>query len=336
VRVSPLRAVGITRYHRPTDAFEPIRRSFLRNPEITLRAFRVGAYVLSHAEGFVQTQAQIARGTGLAVTTVRAALEDLRADRFLVSRRIREAGRWVGTAYAVSDVPFTDEELAALSAPCADSVCSDSEHRESDGRKETTPVRETIASKKTKPSGGSAPLEPPAPEATMEEAMATATDPGQFGLFEPEPQVLQSQARQGGKTAAQLIVAAYVDSYRRNHSGGDPVKRDIGRVARDVKAALGGGTSVDELTRAATEMGTGPFANLGVSLNKVREGGRRGGVRSKGIAPPAAQDDPAWDGWEEDNARQAAEACEEYPEIAAWMAGGPMPDFGFPQAGAVA
>lgn len=309
----PLSAVGITRYHRPGESYTKLRDSFLRNAKITLRAFRVGAYVLSHAEGFIQTQRQIAHAVGLSVTTVRAALEDLEQDRYLVKRRIRQHGQWIGTAYAVSDIPFTEEELAQLCPPGAESECSESVHTGSGAHKKTTPVRETISPRKTNPPGAPSGSAAPA-SSTEEEPVAPASQPT-LDLDLPAAEIAP---KQGGKSAA-TVVAAYVDAYRRNHSGGDPLKRDTGRVARDAAGLLRDGkATVEELVDAATAMGGTPYANLGVQLNMARERGQRRGGKVRGICPPS----PA-EMFAAGHAEQHAEFIRQLhadPEVAAWVA----------------
>lgn len=314
MRVSALSAVGITRHHRPERDFELVRRSFLRDATVSLKAFRVGAYVLSHADGFVQTQAQIARGVGLSVTTVRAALVDLERHRYVARRRIREAGRWIGTAYAVSDRPFTDEELAILCPPCTESEHSDPVHTESDPRKKTTPVRETITSKKTHPSGGS--LREPDPTSTEEDDMPptpTGTLPLDLGLPEPE----RPDPKPKNPSAAD-VVAAYVDSFRQHHSGGNPLRSEIGRVSRDAKALIVAGRgTVAELVAAATAMGSGPFCNLGVQLNITRD--RRAGTRG---AVPASGSEVFQDASDSAEADFAARLHVD-EELASWVAEDP-------------
>lgn len=305
--VTPLSVVGISRYHRPAEAFTALRNDFVRNAQVSLRAFRVGAYVLSHADGFVQTQRQIARAVGLSVTTVRAALDDLRADRYLVSRRIREGGRWIGTAYAVSDVPFTEEELAALCPPGAESEGTESEHSESVPPKKTTPVRETMTSKNTSPSGGPAAADPP----RAQEAAPMST-PDQPALFDLTPQPSPAEGQGDRRSPSQRIVAAYVDSHRAHH-GTDPTKRDIGRVARDA-AALLKQAAESELGRAATAMGKTVYANLGVQLKIVRKGGNRGYVKGYVNATGNSAE------WER-AAADTSEMVADDPELAAWLAG---------------
>lgn len=285
---TPLAAIGITRYHRPTEAFSQVRNDFHRNPGISLRAYRVAGYILSHADGFVQTQKQIARACNLSVTTVRAALEDLRQGRYLVSVRLREHGRHVGTAYAVSDIPFTDAEVEALSPPGTESVCT-----------ESVPHKKTIHSentKKTNPSGGetagAAPrsLEPsPIHEQRQEDAVAQPAE--SLALFDvPAP----SKAKKAESPSAKTVTAAYVDSYRKNHSALEPPKSSIGRVARDAKALLAAAEAdPSELAAAAAQMGEGRWDNLTMALKIWRErGSKRAQVR--GAAPALPHDHPTW------------------------------------------
>lgn len=307
--IAPLSVVGIVRYHRPADQFEPIRRSFLRNPEISLRAFRVGGYILSHVAGFVQTQREIARGTGLSVTTVRAALDDLRSDGYLVSRRIREAGRWIGTAYAVSDIPFTEEELAMLCPPGAESERTESEHSESTQPKKTTPVRETTSPEKTSPSGG--PAVAGGLDSQEVHPMPRSATPQQPGLFEVEVTV---EPRQAGKTTTQAIVAAYVDSHREFH-GSDPTRSEIGRVARDAKRLIGNPATVEQLIAAAAAMGCTPFANIAVQLKKANA------PAGKGLARAHPHGSPEWAALAAETDREVQSGADEYPELAAWRAG---------------
>jgi hypothetical protein len=310
--LAPLAVVGITRYHRPAEGFTMIRDSFLRNAQTSLRAFRVGAYVLSHAAGFIQTQKSIARACGLSVTTVRAALGDLERDRYVARRVVREHGRIVGTAYAVSDEPFTEEELAQLCQPCTESVCRESVHTESVPPKKTTPARETTFSEKTNPSGGT----PSGRDRHQETAMNRAHDDTAIALFDVEPAKEPEQPER--PPGSQEVVAAYVDSYRRHHSGGDPLRRDIGRVARDAKGILDAGkATAPELIEAATNMGSGPYSNLGVQLNMARDSR----PRPLGIAPPMPREF-----FEEAASVAHAKFLAEIkadPDVAAWVAEDP-------------
>ena len=284
--------MGVTRYHRPQKNYTTIRNSFVRNASISLRAFRVGVVVLSHAAGFIQTQAQLATACDMSVTTVRAALADLRRDGYLVSRVIREHGRIIGTAYAVADTPFTPAEVAALtsddvpSEPCTDSVPTKSvPPKKNRSRRDSSPVEED------QPSGGAADAAPVEDQTPEEEPMPTATDPAQAQLFDveaPEPPPAEARKPEG----AQAVVAAYVEAWRGMNAEGEPLKAHKGRIARDAKALLTKGEATqEELVKAAREMATGPFCNLGVQLNIQRRGRGRSGA---GNIPAVPQHDPGW------------------------------------------
>lgn len=293
--ITSLSEVGITRYHRPDKEYTKIRNDFARNAKISLRAFRIASYVLSHADGFVQTQQQIARACGLSVSTVRKAMTDLTEDRYVVARRIREGGRWVGTAYAISDVPFTDQELATLSPPCAQCECSECECTESAPHKKITSSKKISNPEKINPSGGSsadaaAPTLEPDPTPTHSEETPVVAPVAQDALFDVPAEKTARKRDEG--PSARTVVAAYVDSYRKHHAGADPSKAFLGRVARSAKAALKSGAAApDELTAAAGTMGEGPYANLDVALSIFRQGGRK---RVQTSSPALPHTDPAW------------------------------------------
>lgn len=300
--LTPLRAVGVTRYHRATKSYTTIRNSFVRNPQVRLRAFRVGVVVLSHAAGYVQTQAQLAAVCDMSVTTVRAALDDLRRAGYLVSRIVREHGRIVGTAYAISDTPFTEQEVAALTSEDVTSQpCSDSVHTESDAPKKIRSRRDSSPGEEDQPSGGAAGAALIDVHAPEEEPMPTATDPAQAQLFDvktPEPPAAEARKPEG----AQAVVAAYVEAWREFNAEGEPLKAHKGRIARDAKALLSKGEATEqELVKAARVMASSPYANLGVQLNMQR--GRRAGS-GPGNVPPVPEHDP---GWAEGDQRQVQE-----------------------------
>ena len=310
--LAPLRTVGVTRYHRATKSYTTIRNSFVRNPKMRLRAFRVGVVVLSHAAGYVQTQTQLAAVCDMSVTTVRAALDDLRRGGYLVSRIVREHGRIIGTAYAISDAPFTEQEVAALtSEDVASAPCSDSVHTESDAPKKTRSRRDSSPGEEDQPSGGvaAAPavLEVVRPE---EEDMPTQTDPAQAQLFDvetPEPPAAEPRKPEG----AQAVIAAYVQAWREHNPDGEPLRASKGRIARDAKAMLAKGEATElELVNAARAMASGPFSNIGVQLNMLRRGGRGGTVVGHSI--PRSSDYEGWArGAAEDAERRAASGVSE-------------------------
>lgn len=120
--------------------------------------------------------------------------------------------------------------------------------------------------------------------------------------------------------SAATVTAAYVDAYRRAHSGGDPLKADIGRVARDAKAILGRGEAgPDELAAAATAMGAGPYANLGMALKIHRD---RGNPARKGMARATPHSDPAWEAARERDVEFVERLRSDGP-LRAWVAEDP-------------
>lgn len=306
--LSPLSAVGITRHHRPAKNYTQLRNSFLRHAQVSLTAFRVGAYVLSHADGFVQTQAQIAAGTGIkSLTTIRSALDDLRTHGYLVSRVIREHGRIIGTAYAISDTPFTREEVAALTSDDVPSEpCTDAVPTASVPPKKTRSRRDSSSLEEDQPSGGApSGAAVPAISSPEEEPVPVKTDPDQVTLFDaPSPEPPSAEARK--KDGAQLVLAAYVEAWREFNPEGEPLRGHKGRIARDAKALLTKGEATeDELVKAARAMASGPFSNLGVQLNIQRRGQRSS--QAAGHAPPRPADYEGWaKGAAEDEARRAA------------------------------
>jgi len=303
--VAPLSTVGVTRYHRPLKNFTTLRNSFVRDAKISLRAFRVGALVLSHAAGYIQTQAQLATATGLSVNTVRAALRDLAQDGYLASKIVRENGRVIGTAYAVSDTPFTDAELAQLSADDVPSgPCAESAYSKSAPPKKTRSRRDSSTGEEDQPSGGAADADSIEGHATPEEEpMPIATDPAQAQLFDvesPEPPPAEQRKPQG----AQAVIAAYVDSWRQHHAEGEePLRADKGRIARDTNALLRKQEATqEELLAAAAELGRSHWANIATQVKMIRR--RRTG---SGNTPAVPEDHP---GWVERDRRQDAELAQ--------------------------
>lgn len=306
--ISPLSAVGVTRYHRPQKSYTTLRNSFVRDARVSLRAFRVGAYVLSHADGFVQTQAQIAAACDLAVNTVRAALRDLAEARYLASKIVRENGRVIGTAYAVSDTPFTEVELAQLTSDDVPSEpCAKSAHTESAPPKKTRSRRDSSPGEEDQPSGGAAGAAPVEDHAPEEEPMPTATDPAQAQLFDVEtPEPPPAEARK--PVGVQAVLAAYVTSWHEHNAEGEPLKADKARIGRDAKRMLTSGEATEvELVAAAQELGTSTWANIVTAVKIIRRRGVGNGRRTN--ATP--EEHPRW---AELDSRQDARHAEEPPD----------------------
>lgn len=165
-------------------------------------------------------------------------------------------------------------------------------------------------------SGGSVPDPTPiedAQEEPMRRKPSTADQPLPLDLGDPP-------AKKPPAPSAGTVVAAYVDSYRRHHSGGDPLKRDIGRVAREAKELLTTGRAdPGELERAAAAMGAGPWANLGQQLNIQRQQASK--PANRGIAPPAPRG--SFKAASDAQKAQFHEKIRTNPATAAWVAEDP-------------
>lgn len=168
-------------------------------------------------------------------------------------------------------------------------------------------------SEQKNPSGGSLRDCAPPPTPTEEDPMPR-TAPQSEALPLDLPEQPKAQGRKD-EPSARTVVAAFVDSYRRHHSGGNPTRAVIGRVSRSAKAILtAGAAGPAELTAAATELGTGPYANLDTALAMHRQKGTR---HMGTIAPCPPRGTFAEASNEAD--RQFCDQLKADPELAAWI-----------------
>lgn len=293
--VAPTRT-GVFRMPRPADNFTMISHEFSRS-RLTARAIKVGLYVLSHADGFTESQDRIARVIGLSPKTVRAALVDLERGGFLVRHLIRERGHVLGTAYGITDQP----QPLTVNPPGGETPGG-----ETPAPKKTSSRSETTNRKKTTPSGGqtadaAAPNLEASPILETEEPVVSLAEP--LPLFDiPAPKIKDAgKPKAPADPSARTVVAAFVDAYRKAHAQTDPVRSAIGRVARDAKMLINEGrAAATELERAATEMGGTSYNNLPVALDKLRERGPKHTGRAAGVAA-SAHTDPYWQEAEQRN-----------------------------------
>lgn len=273
----------IRRGARPADQFVMVSNGFARDRRLSLAARGLGLWLLSHEDGWQITASKLASEEGVGRDKLRAYLRELEDAGYLLRDRERiHGGRLGGMLYEMHctpqepTTPRSDQRLTTQAL--VDQAPVSGQHKKTTSKK-TIPTK-----KKTNPSGGqtahaAAPnLEDPS--TSQEEPMApSAPSPGldQFELFadiQPEP----PKAKDAGKPkspaspSAGSVVASFVDAYRKAHSGQDPVKSAIGRVARDAKMLIESGrAAATELERAAAEMGGTSYNNLPVSLDKLRE-----------------------------------------------------------------
>jgi hypothetical protein len=309
---------GVRRYNRPARDFSMIHHTFSRST-LPARAIKVGLFVLSHDHAYVLTQAAIASRIKMAVRTVADALRDLERARFLVQLEVRnERGHRTGTEMHVSDIPFTDDELAELhQPPSAESADAESASAKCAGPKKTTSKQETKTPEDQPSGGATVPAAPsgdvpstPQPEERAEDPMPRPKPSDQTpALFDVERQPLPPAA-----FSAATVVGAYVTSYQALHEGVRPTKGTIGQVSRAAKSLIQQGATEAELLAAAVELGRTAFANLDRQVMMARKS-----TRGPSRVDPTGS--PTWQGSDEAMAEQAARLLAEDPALAAWMAG---------------
>lgn len=303
----------IRRVNRPADQFVMVTNQFARDRSLSLPARGLGLWLLSHSEGWEITATRLAKEEGIGRDKLRGYLRELEDAGYLRRERERiHGGRLGGMLYEISCTPVPPEKPRS-------NLRLDGQGLVDQGRvpgphKKTTP-KETNTQGEQDPSRGAtadaAPrsLETQSPD-SREEPMRNPAPP-QPGLFDlPADPSQPVRARQAGKNTehrqatAQQVVAAYVDSFAAHHSGGRPLKADVGRVARDAAALLNRGEAgPDELTKAAVDLGKGRFSNLGMSLKIMRDRGTRHAGKQSGV-PARPHTDPYWQAVAERQARE--------------------------------
>lgn len=280
---------GVYRMARPADNFTIVSHEFSRS-RLPARAIKVGLYVLSHREGFTQTQEQIGRAIKLTAKTVAAALEDLERAGFLLREDVRnELGHRLGTAYGITDQPIP-QSVKIPDGDSPDGVSTD--------HKKTSSRRETTKPKKTTPSGGARSAAPvPSLEVrNNEEEEPVAQQADNLTLFDAPPKAEKAKApKPPASPGAHTVVAAYVDAYRRTHGGADPIKSHIMRVGREAKEILGRGEAgPEELARAAVALGGTEYLALGIQLSRLRKSAGPVAGQRQGMAPASPHTDEYW------------------------------------------
>lgn len=284
-----------------------VSNGLARDQRLSFKARGLALYLLSHTEGWETSIRAIAKANDVGREQVASGLRELEKFGYLRRQQGRDTQTGVlGDAeYVIQCEPFEDHEPPGGSRgpgtrPRLTRPQLAQPHKKTSSKNNI--------SEKTHPSGGDGSAAPQGPGVTVEDArptpeeepMPTATDPGQAQLFDvesPEPPPAEARKRQG----AQLVVAAYVKSWRQHNAEGEPLRADKGRIARDARALLAKGEATEEeLVAAAVELGTGSWANIATQLKILRRG--RSG-RLAGNVPPVAQEDP---GWAEGERRQDA------------------------------
>lgn len=277
---------------------------FARDRRLSLAARGLGLWLLSHVDGWQITASKLAAEESVGRDKLRAYLRELEDAGYLLRDRERiHGGRLGGMLYEMHctpqepTTPRSDQRLDDQAL--VDQAPVSGQHKKTTSKKTITPEEQDPSRGQT---AGAAAPSLGAPSLGMEEdpMPPSVASPGldQFELFadiQPEP----SKAKGAGKPkppsgpSAGTVVAAFVDAYRVAHSGGDPVKSAIGRVARDAKMLIESGrAAATELERAAREMGGTPYNNLPVALDKLRQAQAKP-RRQAGVAA-RPHTDPYW------------------------------------------
>lgn len=307
----------LRRVNRPADSFTMISNEFVRDSRLSFKARGLGAWLLSHIEGWETSIEAISRTAGVGREQVRTGLLELEAAGYL--RRYQERddhGRAGEAVYLIQCTPFdpepTGQDRNRFSRPRSPRPRSPQPHKK-------TSSKNNIPKEKT-PSGGSPAGESHPTGSTERPGTMTKTKTRQEPLALPL-ELPKPPSREPEAATARTVVAAFVDAYRAAHSGGNPTKANIGRVARDARRILDAGTAGPaELSAAATAMGASPWSNLGVALN-IHRSRAAGKHITQGPAPVADRD-----AFAEGAAAEHAAFVEQIrndPEVAAWVAEDP-------------
>lgn len=279
---------AIRRGERPADRYTVISNGFHRDHRLSFKARGIGGYLLSHAEGWETSARAIARESGCGRALVESGLRELESYGYL--RRVQNRahdGRLSQAEYMIQCTP-SDEgpalDRGSVSRPRVTRPRITEPHKKNSSK--------NIITNEEQPSGGSlreSAREPERDPMTRRTPPQAAALPLEFDSEERHDETMTISGRQNGKATASLsaatVVAAFVDAYRLNHSGADPVKSNTGRVARDAARLLReGAAGPEELAQAATALGATPWANLPVQLSILRD---RGSSNRRGCAPVA-------------------------------------------------
>jgi len=237
---------GIRRRARKADQFVQIDNAFLRDEALSIEARGLGAYLLTHSEGFRVTAAALGKACGTGRDKTRRLVQELETAGYLVREHSRESGRFSTDEFSMSD------EKAQVEA-------SDWKPVTGDQSPETAPHKKTNSKntiENTTPPGG--------------DDFAAAPDGGMF----PAPE----QPKAEPVFSAGTVVAAYVDSYRAK-TGGDPTKRYIAQVGREAKALIEQGRDHVAILASAVALGKTAYPTLERQFALAQHGGQASPAR---------------------------------------------------------
>lgn len=122
---------GVRRRARRADQFVQIENAFLRDDTLSIEARGVGAYLLTHAEGFRLSSAFLGKATGCGRDKLRRILAELETAGYLVREQARDGGRFAEDEFSMSD------EKAQV-APVTENPATENQGLETSTHKNTT------------------------------------------------------------------------------------------------------------------------------------------------------------------------------------------------------
>lgn len=109
--------MAVIRSPLPHSSFTMLRNCWLRDERTSLKAKGLLGYLMSHAEGYKISQAQIVRQNDDGREAVRTGLDELERNGYLTRIRQRSAGRFAEDDYALADPFDADGKLLPVTRP---------------------------------------------------------------------------------------------------------------------------------------------------------------------------------------------------------------------------
>lgn len=246
-------SVTLSRSKRAANNFEIISRDFLRDARLSFKARGLGAWLMSHAEGYVTSVGQIAAINYCGVDQVKTGLRELEHYGYLRRGQQRTDTGFGNGLYYIADQPVEFGDEPAGGKP------DDRKPRDRDGGK---------------PDGGKPAYQethPPYKESIPKEYQEQGD---QLSSREDDPAGSSGELDLGisappREPNAAPVVAAYVDSFEAS-SGARPLTRDLAKIGKETKRLLADGVPQAELVLAATALGMTKFTDLATAYRELK------------------------------------------------------------------
>lgn len=102
---------GVRRRARRIDQYTQVDNAFLRDTALSIEARGLGAYLLSNAEGFRVSAAQLAAVCGTGRDKTRRILKELEDAGYLLREQTRDDGKFAEDEFSMSDEKTTSEPV---------------------------------------------------------------------------------------------------------------------------------------------------------------------------------------------------------------------------------